>query len=450
MHIDDVGVRLPGPGGADLDLGADANRLVEALEAIASGDAEIDSLNRLVLAAGLSWVQVRLLRAYRRYRRQAGSALTDDELDDPLVAFPEVAAGLVGYFEARLEPGGGGARTGKEGVTERQRVVDGLDGVVHRQQDVVLRDYLALIDATVRTSYFLRTTSGRPPATVTIKLDSGAVPDLPEPRPMVDAFVHGVAVEGIHLRFGRVARGGIRWSDRPDDFRTEILDLAAAQVKKNAIIVPTGAKGGFVCRRPGTPSADGVRSAYATFIGALLDITDNLVDGRVVPPPGVTALDGEDPYLVVAADRGTATFSDLANELAAEHGFWLGDAFASAGPEDTTTRPWASPPAGPGWRCGATSTSWASTSRPRPSGWPGWATCPATCSATACSRAGPSSSWPPSTTATSSSTPTPTRPDPSRSAGGWLRSARRAGTTTTAPPSPRGAGSGRATPRRCR
>ena len=331
VHIDDVGVRLPGPGGADLDLGADANRLVEALEAIASGDAEIDSLNRLVLAAGLSWVQVRLLRAYRRYRRQAGSALTDDELDDPLVAFPEVAAGLVGYFEARLEPGGGGATTGKEGVTERQRVIDGLDGVVHRQQDVVLRDYLALIDATVRTSYFLRTTSGRPPATVTIKLDSGAVPDLPEPRPMVDAFVHGVGVEGIHLRFGRVARGGIRWSDRPDDFRTEILDLAAAQVKKNAIIVPTGAKGGFVCRRPGTPSADGVRSAYATFIGALLDITDNLVDGRVVPPPGVTALDGEDPYLVVAADRGTATFSDLANELAAAHGFWLGDAFASGG-----------------------------------------------------------------------------------------------------------------------
>ena len=202
---------------------------------------------------------------------------------------------------------------------------------MHRQQDQVLRDYLGLIDATVRTSYFLRTASGPPGPTLTVKLDSRAVPDLPDPRPEVEAFVHGVGVEGIHLRFGRIARGGIRWSDRPDDFRTEILGLAEAQVKKNAIIVPTGAKGGFVCRQAGTPTPADVRAAYESFIGSLLDITDNLVDDQVVHPPGVIALDGDDPYLVVAADRGTASFSDLANSLAADHGFWLGDAFASGG-----------------------------------------------------------------------------------------------------------------------
>jgi glutamate dehydrogenase len=330
VHIDDVGVRLDGLGpAAGLDVATDEDRLVEAIEAIACGAIEIDSLNRLVLAARLSWVQVRVLRAYRRYRRQAGSVLSDHELDDPLVAFPGVAAALVAYFEARLDPGGRGSEPGR---SERGLVVEGLNAVVHRQQDQVLRDYLGLIDATVRTSYFLRTPSGRPGPTLTVKLDSRSVPDLPDPRPEIEAFVHGVDVEGIHLRFGRIARGGIRWSDRPDDFRTEILGLAEAQVKKNAIIVPTGAKGGFVCRGgAGAPAPADVRAAYETFIGALLDITDNLVDGRVVHPRGVVALDGDDPYLVVAADRGTASFSDLANSLAAEHGYWLGDAFASGG-----------------------------------------------------------------------------------------------------------------------
>jgi glutamate dehydrogenase len=328
VHIDDVGVRLDGLGPAvRLEVATDGARLVEAIEAIAAGAVEIDSLNRLVLAAGLSWVQVRVLRAYRRYRRQAGSVLSDHELDDPLVAFPGVAAALLRYFEARLDPDG---RRRDPGRAERQLVVEGLDAVVHRQQDQVLRDYLRLIDATVRTSYFLRTATGRPGRTLTVKLDSRTIPDLPDPRPEIEAFVHGIEVEGIHLRFGRIARGGIRWSDRPDDFRTEILGLAEAQVKKNAIIVPTGAKGGFVCRAAAPTPADG-RAAYETFIGALLDITDNLVDGQVVHPAGVVALDGDDPYLVVAADRGTATFSDLANSLAADHGYWLGDAFASGG-----------------------------------------------------------------------------------------------------------------------
>jgi glutamate dehydrogenase len=376
VHIDDVGVRLDGVAD-DLDVARDGDRLVEALEAIARGAVEIDSLNRLVVAAGLTWVQVRVLRAYRRYRHQAGSTMRDGQLDDPLVAFPSVAAGLVQYFEARFDPApraaapraaapraaapasgdtasgdtasgdtasgdtasgdtasgdtASGVPAASPGALERRQVVERVEGVVHREQDLVLRDYLALIDATVRTSYFLRTASGQPLSTLTVKLRSHDVPDLPAPRPEVEAFVHGVGVEGIHLRFGRIARGGIRWSDRPDDLRTEILGLAEAQVKKNAIIVPTGAKGGFVCRRPAVPSPPDVRSAYEIFIGALLDITDNLVDGRVVTPAGVVALDGEDTYLVVAADRGTASFSDAANDLAAAHGYWLGDAFASGG-----------------------------------------------------------------------------------------------------------------------
>jgi glutamate dehydrogenase len=329
VYIDDVGIRLVDATVAfDVHDVDDAGRLVEALEALALGEIEIDSLNRLVVAAGLSWPQVRILRAYRRYRHQTGIHLSDADLDDPLVEFPLVAAGLVRYFEARLDPW----TSGPDAVAGRRaQVLEALEAVVHRDQDRVLRAYLALVEATLRTTYFLRTPTGRPHPTLTVKLDSRSVPDLPKPRPLIETFVHGAGVEGIHLRFGRVARGGIRWSDRPDDFRTEILGLAEAQVKKNAIIVPTGAKGGFVCRRGGPPSAADVRAAYVTFIGALLDITDDLVDGRVVTPAGVMALDDEDPYLVVAADRGTATYSDLANALAAEHGFWLGDAFASGG-----------------------------------------------------------------------------------------------------------------------
>ncbi|MST34072.1 NAD-glutamate dehydrogenase, partial [Acidimicrobiaceae bacterium USS-CC1] len=213
----------------------------------------------------------------------------------------------------------------------RARLAADLAAVEQLEQDQVLRGYLALVDATLRTSYPLRTPEGEPLPTVTLKLASRSVPDLPAPHPLVETWVHGPDVEGIHLRFGPVARGGIRWSDRPEDFRTEVLGLAAAQVKKNAVIVPTGAKGGFVCRGRTPASAAGVRQAYETFISSLLDITDNYVGGRVVSPPGVVTRDGEDPYLVVAADKGTATFSDAANALSEQRHFWLGDAFASGG-----------------------------------------------------------------------------------------------------------------------
>ena len=212
-----------------------------------------------------------------------------------------------------------------------------LDLVPQLRQDEVLRGYLRLIDATVRTNYFQTDSAGRHSLVLALKFDSSLVPDLPAPRPRVETFVHGPSVEGVHLRAGLIARGGLRWSERPSDFRTEVLDLAFAQVKKNAIIVPTGAKGGFVRRRlsPANggagPDPDEVRAAYEAFVRALLDVTDNLVAGEVVHPPQVVTWDGPDPYLVVAADKGTATFSDLANSLSEEYGFWLGDAFASGG-----------------------------------------------------------------------------------------------------------------------
>ena len=210
-------------------------------------------------------------------------------------------------------------------------MVERLERVVHREDDLVLRDYLALVDASVRTSYFLRTPAGRPLATLTVKLESGAVPDLRRrarrSRRSCTASGSRASTSASGASPGEGSGGA---TDRTTS-RTEILGLAEAQVKKNAIIVPTGAKGGFVCRGSTSPSPAGVRAAYETFIGALLDITDNLVDGQVVRPAGVVGLDGDDPYLVVAADRGTATFSDAANELADAHGFWLGDAFASGG-----------------------------------------------------------------------------------------------------------------------
>ena len=327
VHIDDFGLRLTA---GHFNPGSDGVRLVDALEAVSAGHADTDSLNRLVLAAGLTWPEVAVLRAYRRYRRQAGSTADDTALDDPLVDFPDIAYALVDYFRTRFDPDH--PRRRDDRVAAGRRVVIGhLEAVTHLGADRVLRGYLALIDATLRTTYFLPgAVSGHRP-TVAFKLECAAVPYLPAPHPLVETWVHGPQVEGIHLRFGRIARGGIRWSERPDDFRTEVLGLAEAQVKKNAVIVPTGAKGGFVCRGPGDPNAATVRHAYATFIAALLDITDNLVDGTVVTPVGVVARDGDDPYLVVAADKGTASFSDLANELAHDRGFWLDDAFASGG-----------------------------------------------------------------------------------------------------------------------
>ncbi|MGI8750885.1 MAG: NAD-glutamate dehydrogenase domain-containing protein [Acidimicrobiales bacterium] len=333
-HIDDIGVRLPSPpSGPDprFDPAADGDRLLHALEAVADRAADVDSLNRLVLAAGLGWRQVVVVRAYRRYLHQAGCRWSPAELDDALAGYPLVARALDGFISARFDPGS--VRTAAE---SRRTLLDAVGEVTHLQQDQILRLFVGLVDATVRTNVFTGPSPFAPGRAVAIQLDSARVPGLAPPRPRVETFVHGPAVEGIHLRNGLIARGGLRWSDRPDDFRTEVLDLAQAQVKKNAIIVPTGAKGGFVVRSRVVDPAGGpvasaaIQAAYEVFVGSLLDITDNVVGGRVVHPAGVVA-DLDDPYLVVAADRGTSTFSDVANAISEQRSFWLGDAFASGG-----------------------------------------------------------------------------------------------------------------------
>ena len=344
VQVDDIGVRAEAPNGPEaLRFVPEVHgaQLVEAIEASARHDADVDSLNRLVIEAGLDWRQVTVLRSYLRYWRQSGVALSWEQMTAPLAAYPDVARALIGYFQARFAPdpgrsAGGEAARGEEargeaarGEAARSLAMAQLDLVASLEEDRVLRSVLALLDATLRTNFFTGVLLDHRP--LVLKLDSRGVPDLPRPLPRIETFVHGPTVEGVHLRAGLIARGGLRWSERPLDFRTEVLDLAFAQVKKNAIIVPTGAKGGFVWRGKGRARPEDVRAAYESFVSGLLSVTDNLVQGRAVAPDGVVATDGPDPYLVVAADKGTATFSDLANSISERMGFWLGDAFASGG-----------------------------------------------------------------------------------------------------------------------
>jgi glutamate dehydrogenase len=302
----------------------------EAFTAVWQDKAESDALNALVLGAGLSWRQVVLLRAYGKYLRQVGSTFSEAYVAQTLVGNPQVSRQLVELFTARFDPSRSD-RAAEAALVEQ--VQQALDEVASLDEDRILRAFLALVTATVRTSWFQ---DGGTKEHLSLKLDPSGVPDLPAPRPKHEIFVYAPRVEGVHLRFGAVARGGLRWSDRREDFRTEVLGLVKAQMVKNAVIVPVGSKGGFVVKRPADPAdreaflAEGV-ACYSTFVRGLLDVTDNIVDGRVVPPPDVVRHDGDDPYLVVAADKGTATFSDLANRIALDAGFWLGDAFASGG-----------------------------------------------------------------------------------------------------------------------
>lgn len=305
----------------------------DALRAVWEGRSEIDGFNGLVLGAGLTWRQTSVLRAYAKYMRQAGSPFAQDSIEGALRDNVDLTRLLVAVFEARFDPHpGAGARGEDDLVAAFGRALEDVASLDH---DRILRSYLTLVRATLRTNYF-QTVDGEPHAYLSFKLDPQAVPDLPQPRPRFEIFVHSPRVEGVHLRFGAVARGGLRWSDRRDDFRTEVLGLVKAQMVKNTVIVPVGAKGGFYAKQLPDPGdreawmAEGV-AAYTTFVRGLLDLTDNLVDGVTVPPRDVVRHDGDDSYLVVAADKGTATFSDLANAVAADYGFWLGDAFASGG-----------------------------------------------------------------------------------------------------------------------
>ncbi len=348
--IYDFGLRHSQHGrAAASDVEAVRARFEAALTAVWQERTEDDAFNGLVLDAGLSWRQVALLRAYARYLRQAGNQFSQNYLQRVLRANPAITRLLVRLFESRFHP------TAQDGAVERcdaiaEELRGALDEVVSLDHDRILRSYLALIEATLRTNYFQRghLPGGRPsgPAAgdgghapyLVLKLAAAGVPFIPAPRPKFEIFVYSPRLEAVHLRFGAVARGGLRWSERLEDFRTEVLGLVKAQEVKNSVIVPSGAKGGFVCKRlPDPADRDAyqaeVLSCYRTFISAMLDITDNIDGDRVVPPPRVVRLDGDDPYLVVAADKGTATFSDVANEIAGQYGYWLGDAFASGGSE---------------------------------------------------------------------------------------------------------------------
>ncbi len=320
--------------GADLDA---ARPLIQsAFREIWNGFAENDDFNQLIMLCGLGWREVALIRAYARYIKQLRFGFSQPFIAETLARHPGITSRLVAFFLSRFQPDVKG-RKAKAARLETE-LQGALEAVESLDDDRILRRFFMLIRATLRTNYFQFREDGGVPAYLSLKLDPSAIPDIPRPRPRFEIFVYSPRVEGVHLRSGPVARGGLRWSDRIEDYRTEILGLVKAQQVKNSVIVPAGAKGGFVVKRPPRDASrealreEGV-ACYKTFIRGLLDITDNLDEGKVVPPDNVVRYDGDDTYLVVAADKGTATFSDIANTLAAEYGFWLSDAFASGGSE---------------------------------------------------------------------------------------------------------------------
>ena len=311
--------------GEELDIDATAERIGTAIEAALSGEIESDSLHRLLVTTNLDHNELMILRAYRSYWRLVTPSFSIGYVDSALAAHPRIAEDLVRLFETRFGPDIDAAKE----IVLNEGIVAALDQVSSLDEDRILRGFLGLILATERTNIAV---PGR--QSLALKFRSADVPEMPDPKPLFEIYVFSRDVEGVHLRGGMVARGGLRWSDRMEDYRTEVLGLMKAQMTKNAVIVPTGAKGGFVIKRPaepGRPTYEEVKAGYEVFIRGLLDVTDNLVDGTVVAPADVVRHDGDDPYLVVAADKGTASFSDTANEIAVDYGFWLDDAFASGG-----------------------------------------------------------------------------------------------------------------------
>ena len=312
----------------------------EAFLRVWSGGMESDGFNKLVAFGGLGWREVVILRAYAKYLRQAAFRFSQSYIEDALAAHPHIAALLAKLFLVAFDPALHAAAKKKKSEASaakiRSEISIALEQVSSADEDRILRRFLNLIDCTLRTNFFQTGEDGGPKAYLSFKLNSQGIEELPLPRPMVEVFVYSPRVEAIHLRGGKVARGGLRWSDRREDFRSEVLGLVKAQMVKNAVIVPTGSKGGFVVKQP---PATGGREAmqqegiecYKTLQRGLLDITDNVVKDKIVPPARVVRRDDDDPYLVVAADKGTATFSDIANGVSEDYGFWLGDAYASGG-----------------------------------------------------------------------------------------------------------------------
>lgn len=307
-----------------------------ALMAQFRGLAESDRFDQLVLAAGLAWREAALLRALGRYLRQAGAPYAQSYIADALTHHPEIASSLVSLFFAKFDPRVSATEREQRMAQTREQIEQALDAVTSLDEDRILRRLVNLIDAGLRTNFFQTGPDGHPRQTITFKFESAKVDGLPLPRPLYEIFVYSPRVEGVHMRFGKVARGGLRWSDRPQDFRTEVLGLVKAQQVKNAVIVPVGAKGGFFPKQLPPASdraawmAEGTES-YRIFVRNLLELTDNLDGEKVIPPADTVRHDGDDPYLVVAADKGTATFSDTANAISIEKHHWLGDAFASGG-----------------------------------------------------------------------------------------------------------------------
>ena len=317
-----------------IDLERIQQTFEDAFLSVWQGRAEADGFNSLVVSEAMPWRDVTMLRSVAKYLRQVGIAFSQSYLEATLQKHSQAAKLLTALFAARFSPDVADRETAMNAV--RQAIQTELDRIESLDEDRILRSFLNVIESVLRTNFYQMADDGQPKDYISLKIDSGNITDMPLPRPHVEIFVYSPRVEGVHLRFGKVARGGLRWSDRPEDFRTEILGLVKAQQVKNAVIVPVGSKGGFVPKKlPQTNDREVLQqeaiACYKMFISGLLDVTDNIVDGNIVPPANVVRHDEDDPYLVVAADKGTATFSDISNGLAMDRGFWLGDAFASGG-----------------------------------------------------------------------------------------------------------------------
>ncbi|MDP6389434.1 MAG: NAD-glutamate dehydrogenase, partial [Alphaproteobacteria bacterium] len=333
VYIQDFGL-LKADGEA-VDIAAIRDSFHETFARVWDGEMEDDGFNSLVFQSGLSWREVVIVRAYCKFLRQARIPFSQDYMEETLASNGDLSRLIVALFHTRFNPDLNNSRERKEqSILGRLNTL--LDDVANLDEDRILRHFVNMVQATLRTNYYQLDEVGGPKSYVSFKLDSKLIDELPQPRPLREIFVYSPRFEGVHLRFGLVARGGLRWSDRREDFRTEVLGLVKAQQVKNGVIVPVGSKGGFVLKKAPPPSdrdgfmAEGV-ACYKTFIGGLLDITDNLAGEKVLRPERVVRKDGDDPYLVVAADKGTATFSDYANGIARDYGFWLDDAFASGG-----------------------------------------------------------------------------------------------------------------------
>lgn len=332
LVIHDFG--LEARSGAAIDVEKMRDNFEDAFARVWFGDAESDGFNALVVGAGLAWREIVILRAYCKYLRQVGITYSQSYMEQTMARHANFSRMLVDMFDATFNPAKGKKKSNPDAI--RKKYLAALEDVASADEDRILNRFLNILDSTLRTNYFQPDEDGNIKSYVSFKVDSGNVDDMPLPRPFREIWVYSPRVEGVHLRFGFVARGGLRWSDRPEDFRTEILGLVKAQQVKNAVIVPVGSKGGFVCK---LPPADNSRDAfldegiacYKIFLSGLLDITDNINGPRITQRKNVVRRDTDDPYLVVAADKGTATFSDIANSVSIKYGHWLGDAFASGG-----------------------------------------------------------------------------------------------------------------------